>query len=67
LWRDLGYAVGALLTGIIADAFGINASILIIGLLTIFSAVIIFYRMNCSDDNAIKILKSKRFHYRKAV
>ncbi|MDO8992270.1 MAG: MFS transporter, partial [Daejeonella sp.] len=31
LWRDLGYAIGAILTGIIADFFSINAAILFIG------------------------------------
>jgi MFS family permease len=56
LWRDLGYAIGAILTGIIADSFGINASVLVIGLLTIFSAGIIYYRMKCSDKNYIKII-----------
>ena len=55
LWRDLGYAVGAILTGIIADAFGTNSSILAVGVLTILSAGIIFYRMECSDKNLIKI------------
>jgi predicted MFS family arabinose efflux permease len=55
LWRDLGYAIGAVLTGIIADTFGINASVLLIGLLTIFSAVIIFYRMKCSDRKFIRV------------
>jgi MFS family permease len=54
-WRDLGYAIGAILTGIIADAFGINASVLVIGLLTIFSATVIFFRMTCSGDNSINI------------
>lgn len=56
LWRDLGYAIGAILTGIIADTLGINASIFVIGLLTITSAAVIFYRMTCSDTHAIKIL-----------
>ncbi|HLC83708.1 MAG TPA: MFS transporter, partial [Bacteroidia bacterium] len=37
LWRDLGYAIGAILTGFIADAININASILVIGALTLFS------------------------------
>ena len=55
-WRDLGYAIGAILTGIIADTFGINASIMVIGLITIFSAVVIFYRMKCSDKNFIKVI-----------
>jgi MFS family permease len=56
LWRDLGYAIGAILTGIIADTFGINASIFAIGLLTIFSSGIIFYRMKCDRNNSVKIL-----------
>jgi MFS family permease len=55
LWRDLGYAIGAILTGIIADTFGISASVMVIGLLTGFSAIVIFYRMKCSDRNFIKI------------
>ena len=54
-WRDLGYAVGAILTGIIADAFGINASILVIGLLTIGSAGIIFFRMKCLHFSGIRL------------
>lgn len=45
LWRDLGYAIGAILTGIIADAFGINTSIIVIGILTIFSSIVIAGRM----------------------
>jgi len=45
LWRDLGYAVGAILTGIITDYFGMNYSIIVIGGLTLISAMIIQYRM----------------------
>ncbi len=48
LWRDLGYAVGAILTGIIADRIGIQASILFIGLLTLISALVILFRMRCT-------------------
>jgi len=47
LWRDLGYAIGAIITGIIADAIGINASIIFIGGLTFVSGLIVFYRMKC--------------------
>ncbi len=54
MWRDLGYAVGALLTGIIADAFGLNASIIAIGVLTLGSALIIEQRMRRRAD-AIKL------------
>ncbi|GAC1314897.1 MAG: hypothetical protein NVSMB24_40040 [Mucilaginibacter sp.] len=45
LWRDLGYAIGAILTGIISDAFNINTAIILIGVLTIISSIIILYRM----------------------
>jgi MFS family permease len=45
LWRDLGYAFGAILSGVIADIFGINYAILTIGLLTVVSAVFIQIRM----------------------
>ncbi len=45
LWRDLGYAVGAILTGIISDAFNINTAIVFVGLLTIISSVVILIRM----------------------
>jgi MFS family permease len=65
LWRDLGYAIGAILTGIIADTLGINASIFAIGLLTIFSSVIIFYRMKCSDLSGMKIITWLSHFFRK--
>ena len=54
-WRDLGYAIGAAMTGIIADWFGINVSIIVIGILTAFSAVIIYYRMKCRDNISISL------------
>jgi hypothetical protein len=47
----MGYAIGAIVTGVIADSFGINASVLAIGLLTIISSVIIFYRMKCNSNS----------------
>lgn len=49
LWRDLGYAIGAILTGIISDLININASILFISFLTFLSAAIIYYRMDCAN------------------
>ncbi len=45
LWRDLGYAIGAILTGLIADAFGIGPSIVVVAVLTIISSLIIEIRM----------------------
>jgi MFS family permease len=49
LWRDLGYAIGALLSGLIADWFGLEAAIITIGVLTIFSAGVIQVRMRESE------------------
>lgn len=46
LWRDLGYAIGALLSGAIADFFGIQWSVAVIGVITLVSAAIIQIRMN---------------------
>lgn len=40
-WRDLGYALGALAAGIIADRFGLAAAILAIAALTFASGVIV--------------------------
>ncbi len=45
LWRDLGYAVGAILTGIISDLISIEAAVLIVGIITLFSSGVIFFRM----------------------
>lgn len=47
LWRDLGYAIGAILTGIIADVFGLNSAVILIGGLTLGSAFFIEWRMRC--------------------
>lgn len=56
LWRDLGYAIGAILTGVIADFVSIEAAIMLIGILTLISAGIILFRMDYRDKGAIKIL-----------
>jgi MFS family permease len=45
LWRDLGYAFGAIISGIVADLFGVAYAVLLIGILTIFSSFIIQFRM----------------------
>ncbi|KPQ14217.1 MAG: Arabinose efflux permease [Algoriphagus marincola HL-49] len=45
LWRDLGYAFGAMISGITADLFGIEWAIFLIAALTIFSAGVIQVRM----------------------
>ncbi len=45
LWRDLGYAIGAIISGITADLFGVTYAILLIGVITVLSAVVIQARM----------------------
>jgi MFS family permease len=50
-WRDLGYAFGAIISGVIADAFGIDYAIWLIGLLTIASSLVIALRMEEIDSN----------------
>ncbi len=41
LWRDSGYAIGALLAGVLADFFGVPWAIGVIGMLTFFSGVVV--------------------------
>jgi MFS family permease len=45
LWRDLGYAIGALLAGITADALGLPAAMWIIAGLTALSGLVAALRM----------------------
>lgn len=44
-WRDMGYAVGAIIAGLLADWFGIAPAILSIGVATVVSGAIVAYRM----------------------
>jgi MFS family permease len=45
LWRDLGYAIGALIAGIAADAFGLPAAMSLIAVLTVASGAVVAVRM----------------------
>jgi rhodanese-related sulfurtransferase len=45
LWRDLGYAIGAIISGIAADIFGVEYAIVLIGIITIISSIVIQLRM----------------------
>ena len=40
-WRDLGYAVGALLSGLVADLVGLGAAIHLVAALTLLSGLIV--------------------------
>jgi MFS family permease len=46
LWRDLGYAFGALLAGLIADALGLPAAMWAVAAITFASGVVVAVRMN---------------------
>jgi len=45
LWRDLGYAIGALLAGLVADALGLPAAMWLVAALTFASGVVVAIRM----------------------
>jgi MFS family permease len=45
LWRDLGFAVGAILAGSLADAFGVREAIWVVAGLTAASGVVVAVRM----------------------
>ncbi len=46
LWRDLGYAIGALIAGVAADAIGIAGAMWIVAAMTFASGLIVVVRMN---------------------
>ena len=45
LWRDLGYAIGALVAGLVADAFGISRAIWLVAAVTFLSGAVSAVRM----------------------
>jgi MFS family permease len=40
-WRDLGYAVGALVSGLVADTLGFEAAIHLVAVLTLSSGIVV--------------------------
>ena len=49
LWRDGGFAVGALLSGLLADLYGIPAAIATVAALTATSGLVVAVRMRGND------------------
>ena len=46
LWRDLGYAFGALIAGLVADAFGLSTAAIVVAALTFLSGTLVAVRMS---------------------
>jgi len=44
-WRDLGYAIGALLSGAVADFVGLAAAIHLVAALTLLSGMVVVFAM----------------------
>lgn len=51
LWRDSGYAIGAIISGITADLFGLNIAIWLIAFLTFLSGGVVLFRMKETLEN----------------
>jgi MFS family permease len=55
-WRDLGYAVGALLSGVIADLVGLAAAIHLVAALTLLSGV--FVAVTMGKQRFVAVMKT---------
>jgi MFS family permease len=56
LWRDLGYPVGALLTGATADLLGVSAALWLVAALTAASGLIAAWRMTETSRRSLFVL-----------
>jgi MFS family permease len=45
LWRDLGYAAGAIVAGVTADLFGIRSAVWVVAAITAVSGIVVAVRM----------------------
>lgn len=52
-WRDMGYAVGAVLCGLLADYRGISFSFVSVGILTMLTGLGANYRMRCRTGHPV--------------
>jgi MFS family permease len=54
-WRDLGYAIGALLSGAVADFVGLGAAIHLVAALTLLSGIVVAFAMRQPRSRAITV------------
>jgi MFS family permease len=45
VWRDLGYAVGAIMGGVVADLWSLRAAVWVAAAISVFSALVVVVRM----------------------
>jgi len=55
-WRDAGYAIGAIISGFTADLFGVEFAIVLVGLITVGSAILLQVRMQEFPAQVKKVL-----------
>jgi MFS family permease len=55
LWRDLGYAVGALIAGITADALGLDKAIWLVAAITFLSGLVVALRMRETHRRSVTV------------
>jgi MFS family permease len=58
LWRDLGFAVGALVAGVLADAIGIRGAVWVVAGLTAVSGLVVALRMY--ETHPVRGLRQRR-------
>lgn len=54
LWRDSGYAAGAVIAGFTADYFGIRSAIWLVAIMTFASGIVVVFRMR---ETLVKTIK----------
>lgn len=60
LWRDLGYAVGALLAGVTADAIGLSGAVWVVAAITAASGLVVALRMRETLDSRRSLDPNRR-------
>jgi MFS family permease len=61
LWRDAGYAIGAVIAGVTADAFGLAGAMWFVAALTFASGILVAVRMTETLVSRSHSLPSERF------
>ncbi|GAA4770360.1 MFS transporter [Citricoccus nitrophenolicus] len=64
LWRDGGFAAGAVIAGLVADAFGIPTAVTVVAALTAASGTVVAVRMRGRDHNPGLSLPTATRHLR---